>query len=47
MSINYNFKCDSVDTKFSEPSFNFPCKYYIDRNNFIKKNHGFFETTKN
>jgi len=36
MSINFSGKCDSVETKYLEPVLNFPCKYYIDRGEFIQ-----------
>ena len=37
MSVNDNLKCDSVDTRFSVPSFNFPCRYWIDREFWSKQ----------
>ena len=37
MSVNDNLKCDSVDTRFSLPSFNFPCRYWIDREFWSKQ----------
>ena len=37
MSVNNNLKCDSVDTKFSEPAFNFPCRYWINREFWSKQ----------
>jgi len=39
MSINMNYRCDSVDTIYLEPHLNFPCRYYIDRYEFIKENN--------
>ena len=37
MSINHLMLCDSVDTKYSLPCLNFPCRYYIDRDKFLKR----------
>jgi len=37
MSINDGLKCDSVDTKYSEPELNFPCMYWNDREFWIKQ----------
>lgn len=45
MSINYDFECDSVDTRFSEPRLNFPCRYYINREKFLRNVSDCFEVT--
>ena len=36
MSINHSMQCDSIDTRYSNCYLNFPCRYYIDRDEFIK-----------
>ena len=37
MSINDGLKCESVDTRYLEPTLNFPCRYWIDREFWSKQ----------
>jgi len=36
ISINYDLKCDSSNTTYADPNLNFPCRYYVDREDFMK-----------
>ena len=47
ISINYDLKCDSSNTTYADPNLNFPCRYYVDREDFFKEYSNYFEARTN